>query len=48
MCIGNVNFVQRCGECVLIELRIMARPRHGPHIKHSDNLIALEQIEQRI
>lgn len=32
----------------LIELGIVARPRHGPHVKHPDNLIALEQIEECI
>src|ERR1035437_1574630 len=48
MHIGNFNRVQCCGERVLIELGIVARPRHSPHIKRSDNPIALEQIEECI
>ena len=46
MGITNLDRVQGCGECVSIELGIVTRPRHGPHIKYSDNLIAPKQFDE--
>lgn len=46
MGIGNSGYLEGRGECIAIELRIMTRPWHGPHVKYPHNLIAPEQIDE--
>lgn len=47
MGITNFDAVQVHRERVSIELGIMSRPRYGPHIEHSSDLIASKQSNER-
>jgi len=48
MVITNLDGVQRFGKCVSIELGIVTRSRHRPHIEDANNLVAPQQIDKRV
>jgi len=48
MGVANVGGLQCCRERVSIELGVVARPWHSPHIEYSGNFIVLQQFDKYI
>ena len=46
--VGNSDRAQGFREYITIELGIVTRPWHGPHVKYPHNLIAPKQIDERL